>query len=205
MDIIFISCTLFLIMLLVIPEVAINTKNKQNKINDEFYVNREEYIKYLKTLPDEFYKFFIELAFVVFANDSYIDDYSSMCKRYKYQPYTQNMYSIMFIDDWYRNTFKSTFDKIIKFHNNMPDIVKINYNKDIYYRSKYKYYKDILCWFVAYVKFNCGDFVKFPQIDSNMSYADRYILLKSTPLDSYKPYYKQYLVMFKYFRNLGVY
>lgn len=57
MDMIFISCTLFLIMLLVIPEVAINTKNKQNKINDEFYVNEEEYIKYLKTLPDDFYRF----------------------------------------------------------------------------------------------------------------------------------------------------
>ena len=204
MDIIFVSCTIFLTMLLVIPEIVINTEYKQNKANDEFYVNAEEYTEYLKTLPDEFYRFFIELSFVVFANDSYIDDYSSMCKRYKYQPYTQSMYSIMFIDNWYRSYFKITFDKIIEFHNNMPDIMKVNYNESIYYRSKYLYYKEILCWFVAYIKFNSGNFVKFPQIDSNLSYTDRYKLLKCTPMDNYKPYYYKYLHIFKYLRYFEV-
>ena len=138
------------------------------------------------------------MAFVVFANDSYILEYCKLCEKYKDECYTLSMQKIILMEDWYKKYFSQVFNRILELHDSVEYRFRVKYNEQGHYPpSLYIYYEEIIVWFVAYIKYHHGNLIKFPDTGAGFTYKERYELLSSTDLCDFRPNFKKYAHLYE--------
>lgn len=182
--------------------IATNERNNKikehNKLMELHYKNYYLWVEFKDNLPDDFYEYFLAMAFVVFANDSYIHEYCKLCEKYKDECYTLSMQKIILMEDWYKKDFSQIFNRILELHDSVDYRFRVKYDEQGHYPpSLYIYYEEIIVWFVAYIKYHHGNLRKFPDTGAGLTYKERYELLSSTDLGDFRPNFKKYAHLYE--------